>query len=264
MWLVFDIETIPDAEAGRRLLRCSDDQPDDAVRGQMLDERRSHTGGSDFLKPAFHQVVAIACALIDDQGHLRRIRALGNSTDSEDVLVQEFFRIVQDARPRLVGWNSSGFDLPTLIYRAIRHQVVTPTFYQVGEPYHGYRKRFDEEGHLDLMDVLSGYGASARLSLHEMAMLLGIPGKLEVSGDDVLQLFNEGDHEAIRAYCMHDVLTTTLIFGRYAHHRGWMDEAVWQTFANSVYQFLDESADNQWTVFREQWDAIQNRKELWR
>lgn len=253
MWLIFDIETIPDATVGRRLLSLAPEIGDSEVRQKMLEARLKETGQTQFLKPAFHQIVAIAAALVDDNGMLRRIRPLGKSGDEESVLVVEFFRIIEEARPRLVGWNSSGFDLPVLIYRALRHGIQAESFYRVGEPYRGYRKRFDEESHIDLMDVLSNYGASARLSLHEMAHLLGVPGKLGVSGDDVEALFESGAVEAIREYCVHDVMTTVLIFGEYAWHRGWMNQTQRDNFRTSVDRLLLESNEPHWARYRANW-----------
>lgn len=256
MWMVFDVETVPDADAGRRQLNLDPSVPDSEVRSLMIQHRIQETGGSSFMKPAFHQVVAIAAALIDDNGSLRRLTALGDLHASEKELVSEFFRVIADARPRLVGWNTGGFDLPTLILRGMRHGVTARAFYQVGEPYHGYRKRFDEESHIDLMDVLSGYGATARLSLDEMASVLKVPGKLDVTGNDVLSLHEEGKIKDIRAYCELDVLTTSLIFARYAAHRGWFDEEQQGTFYHSVRQFLDQHADPHWQKFLSSWTHL--------
>lgn len=253
-WLVFDIETIPDAAAGRRLLGNSWELDDPSVRRSMVEARRQEAGGaSGFLKPAFHHVVAIAAALIDQDGMLRRVRALGKPEDDERTLVAEFFRVVHDVRPHLAGWNSSGFDLPTLVYRAMLHQIPAEGFYRVGEPYHGYRKRFDEESHIDLMDLLSGYGASHRLTLHEMASVLGIPGKLGVNGGDVVELYESGRIEDIRAYCAHDVMTTALIFGFYAFHRGWMREEQRDLLFESARTLVRESPEPHWRHYHDAW-----------
>ncbi|AEJ38599.1 hypothetical protein TPY_0397 [Sulfobacillus acidophilus TPY] len=253
-WLVFDIETVPDAVAGRRWLGLAAEVDDRQVRRRMIERRREETGqASDFLKPGFHQVVAIAAALVDQYGVLRKINALGRVGDSEEQLIRDFFQVIHDLHPRLVGWNTSGFDLPTLIYRAIRHQIPAAGFYQVGEPYHGYRKRYDEESHLDLMDLLSGYGASSRLTLDEMAAVLGVPGKLEIDGGQVLELYEAGAIDAIRHYCLHDVLTTTLVFGAYAFHRGWWKPEQYREFQQSVRRFLRETDEDHWRPFREAW-----------
>jgi hypothetical protein len=40
------------------------------------------------------------------------------------------------------------------------------------------------EWHIDLKDIVSGWG-QATLSLHELATLSGIPGKIEVDGQQV-------------------------------------------------------------------------------
>ncbi|MDA8205162.1 MAG: 3'-5' exonuclease [Thermaerobacter sp.] len=223
--LVFDCETIP-------LIESSDETA---------------------VKPLFQQIVAIAGAWINPSGVIQRLAALGQPSWSEAELVREFFKIVSERHPQLVGWNSGGFDLPVLVYRAMVHGIAAPAFYLHGEPYHGYRKRYDEESHIDLMDVLSFYGASTRAKLDEMALLLGVPGKLGVDGSQVAELYAAGDLKTIRAYCETDVLTTALVYSRYAIHRGWWDEAQLHSFELSLAALLDASSDAQWQAFRDQW-----------
>lgn len=138
----------------------------------------------------------------------------------------------------------------------MHHGIQTPTFYQSGEPYHGYRKRYDEEWHLDLMDLLSGYGASARVSLNEMATVLGVPGKLDVDGRHVADLYEAGAIEQIRQYCAHDVLTTTLVFMHYAYHRGWLDEAHREQLHRSARRWVNEEDEATWAEYRRAWDAL--------
>ncbi len=205
------------------------------------------------VKPVLQRVVAIAGAWIAPNGALLRLAAFGERTWSEADLVQEFFRIVGDRHPQLVGWNSGGFDLPVLVYRAMAHGIAAPGFYQHGEPYHGYRKRFDEASHIDLMDLLSFYGASRRAKLDEVALALEIPGKIGVAGDEVASLYAEGDLPTIRAYCETDVLTTALIYSRYALHRGWWSDEQFTTFEHSVAAFLDTVSGTQWDQFRSVW-----------
>ena len=211
------------------------------------------------LKPVFQRVVAIAGAWIAPGGALLRLTALGDLSWSEAEIVQEFFRIVGERHPQLVGWNSGGFDLPILVYRAMAHGIAAPAFYQHGEPYHGYRKRFDEVSHLDLMDVLSFYGASPRAKLDEVAQALEIPGKIGVDGKQVAELYAAGDLATIRAYCETDVLTTALIYSRYALHRGWWSDEQFATFEHSVAAFLDTVSGTQWDQFRSVWHPATQR-----
>ena len=252
-WLVFDVETVPDADAGRRWLHLDGGLADRQVREMMMAARRDQTGQSDFLKPPFHQVVAISAALIDADGTMRRLGPLGQPHDDEASLLRSFFQVIDEVKPRLVGWNSSGFDIPTILYRAMRHHIVAGSFYRFGEPYHGYRKRFDEESHLDLMDLLCGYGASPRVTLDEMAAILAIPGKVGIDGSDVLTLFDEGNIARIRSYCSHDVLTTALIFMHYAFHREWLDESKRLAFFRSARQCVLEGDEKIWGPYREAW-----------
>lgn len=258
MWVIFDIETIPDAKAGRRWLDSSPELSDAAVREKMLARRVEETGASSFLKPAFHQVVAIAAGIVDDTGALRKVTALGTPDSDEAHIVGEFFRVIKESRPRLVGWNSGGFDLPVLALRAMLYGITARAYYQQGEPYHGYRKRFDEESHIDLMDLLSGYGASARMSLDEMAHVLGVPGKLDTHGSDVMTLYESGEIQAIRSYCETDVMTTALIFAQYARHREWMDADQAMTFDHSVENFLDERNEPHWRMFHDRWQSLRD------
>lgn len=256
-WMVFDAETVPDAELGRRWLKVGPEVNDTDVRQLMLDKRLADTGGqSNFLKPPFHRVVAIAAALIDENGAIRRLGPVGEESDGEAHTLRVFFQVIAELSPRLVGWNSAGFDIPMLLYRAMRHGIATPAFYRIGEPYHGYRKRFDEDSHLDLMDMLSGYGASPRATLDEAACLVGVPGKLEVDGNDVTRLFEDGDLARIRQYCSHDVLTTTLIFMHYAYHRGWLDDDGRHTLEHSARRWVAEDQDGLWGPFQRAWQAV--------
>ena len=259
MWVIFDVETIPDAHAGRRWLDLGYDLSDHDVRETMLQRRMDETGSHSFLKPAFHPVVATAAGLVDETGALRKVASLGLPTSEESLLVGEFFRVIRESRPRLVGWNSGGFDLPVLVLRGMLHAIPAQAFYRLGEPYHGYRKRFDEESHIDLMDLLSGYGATARMSLDETASVLGVPGKLDTNGSAVMELFESGQIEAIRSYCETDVMTTALIFAAYARHREWMDADQAMTFDHSVQSFLTERHEVHWRKFYDHWMSLKEK-----
>jgi len=114
----------------------------------------------------------------------------------------------------------------------------------------------DEESHLDLMDMLSGYGASPRVSLDEMATLLGVPGKLGVDGEQVMSLYESGHIDRIRSYCAHDVLTTTLVFMYYSYHRGWLDSPRRQVLWDSARRWVAEGDPEVWGPFRTTWQRL--------
>ena len=51
------------------------------------------------------------------------------------------------------------------------------------------------------MDVLSGFQARATAPLHEIALMLGFPGKLGMSGADIWDAYIAGRISEIRDYC---------------------------------------------------------------
>lgn len=75
------------------------------------------------------------------------------------------------------------------------------------------------------MDVLSGFQARGRASLDQVAMLLGFPGKLGMSGAQVWERWLAGGIEDIRNYCETDVLNTYLVYLRFEFMRGRLDAA---------------------------------------
>ena len=74
------------------------------------------------------------------------------------------------------------------------------------------------------MDVLAGFQPRARASLDQTAVLLGYPGKLGMSDDKVWDRFLAGKIGDIRDYCETDVVNTWLVFLRFEHMRGNLDD----------------------------------------
>ncbi|MBC8134254.1 MAG: hypothetical protein H7X95_14825, partial [Deltaproteobacteria bacterium] len=79
----------------------------------------------------------------------------------------------------------------------------------------GYRYRFSENGHLDLGDVIADFGAARMTSLDGAARLCGLPGKVGVDGSQVEGLFQDGQMDALRRYCLSDVAQTAFVLLRY-------------------------------------------------
>jgi predicted PolB exonuclease-like 3'-5' exonuclease len=219
----FDIETIPDVEFGRRMWRL-DGLSDEDVATAMSFNRLQSTG-SDFLPPHQQRIVAISVAL--RTADTFRLWSLGDADADEAELVRRFFDGIERYAPDLVSWNGGGFDLPVLHYRAMRHNVQAPRYWEIGDHdrdyrYNNYLSRFHWR-HTDLMDVLSGFQMRGRASLEQMAILLGFPGKLGMSGDKVWDRWLQGGIADIRNYCETDVLNTYLIYLRFEHMRGRLD-----------------------------------------
>ena len=223
--LVFDIETVPDVEFGRRLFGL-EGLSDDEV-GKAMQARARQESGSDFLPHEQHRIVAISCAFRSREGF--RVWSLGDESATERELVERFFDGIDKFTPDLVSWNGGGFDLPVLHYRALRFQVQAPRYWETGDEdnafrYNNYLGRFHWR-HIDVMDVLSGYQARARASLSDTAVLLGFPGKLGFDGSQVWDAYRDGELTRIRRYCETDVINTWLIFLRFQHMRGRLTDA---------------------------------------
>ena len=221
----FDIETVPDVEFGRRMWNL-DGVSDEDVASAMTFKQLQKTG-NDFLPLHQHRIVAISVAL--RTGDSFRVWSLGDEDSGEAELVKRFYDGIDRYTPDLVSWNGSGFDLPVLHYRALRHGVQAARYWEIGEhdrdfKWNNYQSRFHWR-HVDLMDVLAGFQMRGRASLDQTAVLLGFPGKLSMSGAKVWDKYKEGGIGEIRDYCETDVLNTWLVYLRFEFMRGNLDAA---------------------------------------
>jgi hypothetical protein len=251
--LVFDIETVPDVAFGRRLYDLGD-LTDAQVAKAMFARRRQDSGG-DFLPLEQHRVVAISCALRSGDG--LRLWSLGEPDAPEAELLQRFFDGIGKLSPDLVSWNGSGFDLPVLGYRALLWGIQAPRFWETGAGdvefrYNNYLGRYHWR-HTDLMDVLSGFSSRNRVSLANMACLLGLPGKLGFGGEQVWETFQRGDTLGIRRYCETDVLNTYLIHLRFERLRGRLGADEYRAEVGRVREYLRASSEPHLAQFLAAW-----------
>jgi predicted PolB exonuclease-like 3'-5' exonuclease len=252
--LVFDIETIPDAEGVRRVMSFGPELSDASVVEFALQRRRQATG-NDFLPPHLHRVVAISCALRERDGV--RVWSLGSHADSERDIVQRFFDGIEKYTPQLVSWNGSSFDLPVLHYRAMLHGIPGCCYWDLGDNnkdfrYNNYLGRFHSR-HTDLMDVIAGYQNRAWAPLDEMARLCGLPGKLGMDGSQVWAAWSRGELAAIRDYCETDVANTYLLFQRFQLIRGVLTPEEHQREVAIFRAFLEAQAAPHWREFATAW-----------
>ena len=142
--------------------------------------------------------------------------------------MQRFFDGIERYSPDLVSWNGGGFDLPVLHYRALRHGIQAPRYWEHGDAdrdfkWNNYLSRYHWR-HVDLMDVLANFNNRAFAKLDEIAVMLGFPGKLGMSGALVWDKYRDGGIKEIRDYCETDVLNTWLVFLRFEYLRGNLDD----------------------------------------
>lgn len=221
--MVFDIETVPDVDLGRRLFNL--DGLGDEEIAQAMFHRQVEKTGSEFLPLHQHRVAAISVALRNRSGF--RVWSLGEEDSGEKEIITRFFDGIERYTPTIVSWNGGGFDLPVLHYRSLLHGVSAPRYWETGDDdqsfrWNNYQSRFHWR-HTDLMDVISGYQPRSRAPLQDIAVLLGFPGKLGMSGEQVWPFFVDGQIAKIRNYCETDVLNTYLIYLQFQTIRGRMD-----------------------------------------
>jgi hypothetical protein len=224
--LAFDIETIPDVESGRKLYNL-DGLSDKDVARVMFAKRREQTGESDFLRHHLHRVATISA--VWRSGETLKIWSLGEVSAGEAEIIQRFFDGIEKFTPVLVSWNGGGFDLPVLHYRALKHGISAPRYWDVGDSdrdfkWNNYIGRYHWR-HTDLMDVISGYQPRAVAPLDDLSLVLGLPGKMGRSGADVWDQYLDGKIGEIRDYCETDALNTYLIYLRFELMRGNLDAA---------------------------------------
>ena len=224
---VFDIETVPDTDAVPNLTGFTD--PDTKARRAELE--RYHLditdGKNAFPRQPFHKVVAIsflrAEIVYEDGGeafYLQELRTGGTEKSGEKELVAGFFQFFEHHKPRLVSFNGRTFDLPVLKYRAMKHGLSAKFLHSAGDKWNSYTSRYSADWHCDLLEVLSDYGASARIKLNEACAIMGFPGKFGVDGSKVADMFDSGRIGEIRDYCETDVLNTYLVYLRHRLHAG--------------------------------------------
>ena len=249
----FDIETIPDTDFGRRMWDLGE-LPDEDVANVMTFKQQQKTG-SDFLPLHQHRIVAISVAL--RTGDAFRVWSLGDEDSDEPELVRRFYDGIERYTPDLVSWNGSGFDLPVLHYRALKHGIQAPVYWEQGEnnrefKFNNYLNRFHWR-HIDVMDVLAGYQMRGRASLDQTAVLLGFPGKLGMSGDKVWPTWLAGGIRKIRDYCETDVLNTYLVYLRFEHMRGNLDDKDLERELQLVRKTIKDMQQPHLTEFESAW-----------
>ena len=188
-YLVVDIETVPD--------------------GALYQPPEVKLGEERPFPPLFaHRPIVIGALLLDDNYRFQKLNVFRGESEAE--LLRGFATYVDEKRPNLITYNGRSFDLPVIALRCLRHGIPLRFYYDDRD----YRHRYSEAGHFDLCDFLAEHGATRPMGLDAMARLIGLPGKIGVDGSQVEGLYNAGQLEAIRDYCLADVAQTAFLLLR--------------------------------------------------
>ncbi|MCB9496996.1 MAG: 3'-5' exonuclease [Fibrobacteria bacterium] len=221
--LALDIETVVDGRLVQRIKWPTEPELSPRQARERLGEELLEASGgkSDFIPHVYHVPVSVALAGIDAGFRLVGLTTLDRPRFRPHVIARQFWEgWERRGRPQMVTFNGRGFDLPVLELSAFRYGIAAPGWFGADGP-GSPRARFNQRGHLDLMEFVTSHGAT-RLAggLNLMATLLQKPGKMETKGSMVQDLWDAGEHERIDDYCICDALDTYFVHLRLAVLRG--------------------------------------------
>jgi 3'-5' exonuclease len=207
-FLVVDTESIPDGRLLRQVKYPGQNLSDDEAIIKAQDAARENSwSGSDFLPVTFQIPVSVCVARVGFDYSLTKITCLDSPRYRPGEMVSQFWGGVEKMSAKLVTFNGRSFDMPLLELAACRFGCTAPNYFQ------NSRHRFS--GAIDLLDWFTNFGAYRMVGgLNLLAKLLGLPGKMEIAGDQVYAMYKEGRYQDINDYCMFDTLDTYFIFLR--------------------------------------------------
>jgi predicted PolB exonuclease-like 3'-5' exonuclease len=173
--------------------------------------------GRDFIPFTYHLPIALVIAKIREDFSLIEIVSLDEPQHRSEVIAKQFWvGWERYGRPTWVTFNGRSFDIPLMEMAAYRFGISVPTWFNLYErAYSQNRNRYNLDAHVDLHEVLTNYGSTwFRGGLNLAAALLNKPGKIDVQGDMVLEMYRDGKLTEISEYCRCDVLDTYFVFLR--------------------------------------------------
>jgi predicted PolB exonuclease-like 3'-5' exonuclease len=240
-YAIFDIETRIDKrllnESQFRGRGLSDDEAFAEQRRELLEAR-----GTDFLSLSFHVPISIAVGLVSGDYVLQSVESLAENDYNEERLVCEFWERVERFKGCLVSFNGRQFDLPVLELHALRHGCVVPSYF--GED-SLYRRRYQLAKHFDLYDFITNFGAyRVRGGFDLLLRTIGLPGKGQIDGSRVQELWQAGRLAEIHEYCRRDVIQTYYLFLRIELVRGRLTAEHYHRLLEQTAQFSSRLSDS--------------------
>lgn len=254
-YLIFDIESIADARLVAKLRYAGQSiEPVEAVRRYRAELMEKYE--NDFIPYTFQIPISVAVGKVSSDFRLTDVVVLDEPQFRPHVITENFWRGWEKyQRPTLVSFNGRGFDVPLLELAAFRYGLSLPGwFLPGGKPAEQSRNRYNITSHLDLCEMLTNFG-STRFNggLNLVANLLGKPGKMDVQGDMVQDLFDAGKLAEINDYCRCDVLDTYFVFLRTRVLVGQLSLETEQQIVGETKAWLEQKAD-QVTAYRQYLD----------
>lgn len=207
-FLVVDTESVPDGQLLAAVKYAGENlDAEQAIARAQSEAREASWSGSDFLPVTFQVPVGVCVLRVGADFALQSLACLDSPNFRPREIVKKFWLGVSCYKAKLVTFNGRGFDMPLLELAAFRYGFSARDYYQ------NSRNRFN--GPIDLCDWMTNFGACRMAGgLDLLAKLLGKPGKMEVSGEQVYQMYREGKLQEVNDYCLCDTLDTYFVFLR--------------------------------------------------
>jgi len=265
-YLVFDVESVADP-ALVSSLRYPGEGLDghEAVTRYRAELMEKH--GSDFIPYTFQLPVSVAIGKLGRDFRLIDLVVLDEPEFRPHIITDHFWRGWEAyRRPTWVSFNGRGFDLPLLELSAFRFGLDLSNWFQTtSKTYDQPRNRFNTQSHIDLCELLTNFGATRFTGgLNLAANLLGKPGKMDVQGDMVQDMFDAGRLAEINDYCRCDVLDTYFVFLRTRVVLGQLSLEQEQQIIAETRTWLEERAESQraYAMYLEKWGDWNNPWEV--
>ncbi len=279
--LVFDIETVPDipllVESYEPLLEDPCEKSELWKDLRVLEALKLQKNIS-FPSSIYHTVVSICAAYVHPEtyylfdGFKRTVPFPGSYEEllkGESQLLKDFwafsmkykdhatvwydsiqsdYKINDYTRRKLkpipvsfCGYNITGFDLPVIEQRSMKHFLTCPVpDYATDVGVESYRYKFATDKVFDLCHFISNHQPQCRAGLDVIARSMGLGGKMSgMDGSRVAEeYFAHQNWKQIEEYCAVDVLITYGVLLAVQKFRGILDEAQFKDCLNHFEKFL--------------------------
>ncbi len=215
-YLAFDIESVADGDLVSRL-RYPGEKLSPAAAVRRYRDELLEKYESDFIPYTFQVPVSVAVGKIAADYRLIDLVVLDEPQFRPHVITENFWRGWERyRRPTLISFNGRTFDLPLLELAAFRYGLSLPGWFNVtAKSFEQYRNRYNLDAHIDLQELLTNFGSTRFTGgLNLAANLLGKPGKMDVQGCMVQDMYDAGQLRQINDYCRCDLLDTYFVFLR--------------------------------------------------
>lgn len=258
--LIFDVESVADGDLISKVRYPGAGlSPEEAIatyQDELMEQR-----GTTFIPHTFQVPVAVVIAKVAADLRLIDVVSLDEPDFRPHIMTENFWRGWELYRfPQWVTFNGRTFDIPLMELAAFRYGISLPQWFK-SEGYKTPRNRYNTDAHLDLQDVLTNFGAArCNGGLNLVAQLLGKPGKMDLTGDQVQQQHDQGNREAISDYCRCDVLDTYFVFLRIQLMFGNTTLEREQALLGSAKEWIEERADScqAYSSYLESWSDWEN------